>query len=86
MKKLFLYGRIYPAIKACVNNRYRALVGLVVYYSFVYRSERFWNMISQEKWIAGIISIAFGIFIVHNSWNYYQNGREQMKLEEHKII
>ena len=34
--RFILEGRIYPAIRACVNNRYRIILAFFAYYSFIY--------------------------------------------------
>jgi hypothetical protein len=78
--KFILQGRIYPAIQACVNNRYKIILGVFAYYSFIFTSEKFRSQVD----IAGVnllVSIIFSVFVGHNLVNYWMNAWEQCKIE-----
>ena len=77
-----LNGRIYHAIKACVNNRYRVLAGVVAYYSFIYTSKDFKTIIETREWASIFISFAFALFTIINSYNYIKNTIEQRAIEK----
>jgi len=90
---LFLTGRIYPAIKSCVNNRYKIVLAFFAYYSFMLNS-----FILNSDYVGGDIwkiwirdvnpaaSILFALFITLNSVNYFSNALEQYKFEGIPIV
>ncbi len=78
-----LQGRIYPAIQACVNNRYKIILGLFVYYGFVLNTK----VVLESPIRNGISWIVSGIFtalIFHNLHNYWSNLRERETYEHEK--
>jgi hypothetical protein len=81
--KMILQGRIYPAIQECVNNRYKIVLGIFAYYSFIFSSGQF-----PEGWKAlivnFIVSLIFTGFIIHNLVNYCWNNNEECNLEGRK--
>ncbi len=78
-----LKGRIYPAIKSCVNNRYKILVGYFTFYSslLVMSSNEIINSETSTN-IKLITNIIFIFIIIHNYINYLLNNWEEMKLEK----
>ena len=64
--KFILNGRIYPAIRSCVNNRYKIILAFFAYHSFIYSSDNFCEIANKTgvKWGA---SILFGVFIILNT-------------------
>jgi len=46
--KVILDGRVYPAIQACVSNRYKIVLGIFAYYSFIFTSENFYKKFECE--------------------------------------
>ncbi len=88
--KMILEGRIYPAIKTCVNNRYKILVGLFVYYGFIlrfiYLPENFLKNINQLpidlSLLNLIVTVVFTVFVLHNLINYILTSKEQKKFEK----
>jgi hypothetical protein len=82
INKLILEGRIYPAIRSCVNNRYKIILGLFAYYSFIFSSKIFFQVLTNSRGIVNdIVSIIFILFIIHNRINYKLNCKEQTVLE-----
>ena len=79
--KDILNGRIYPAIKNCVNNRYRIVTGVFTYYAFLLSklSNNFPQM--KTKFIGSFIPIVFLLFILHNFLNYRANAKDQYEFE-----
>jgi len=71
-------GRIYPAIQACVANRYKIIVGLFSVYVFIVSSK---DKIFISKDILLFAAWIFTFFVVHNSANYMFNAWEQYDLE-----
>jgi hypothetical protein len=78
--KVILNGRIYPAIAACVNNRYKIILGLFAFYSFILTSQKK-PVEDHYNEILSYGSIMFVIFIVHNCFNYCVNSGDQRKYE-----
>ena len=76
-----LDGRIYPAIKNCVNNRYRIITGIFTYYAFLLSdlSNNFPQL--KAKIIGSFIPFVFLLFILHNFLNYRENAKVQHELE-----
>jgi hypothetical protein len=83
--KMILEGRIYPAIIICVNNRYKILLGIFVYYGFILRFiylpgeilNKINNSIIDLLLLNLIVSIVFSIFVIHNLTNYIFTSTEQ---------
>jgi hypothetical protein len=80
--KLKLEGRIYPAIQSCVSNRYRILLGVFAFYSFIASTELYGKIHDNRPWILIGASIIFIAFIVHNMFNYWKNAQEQYAAED----
>jgi hypothetical protein len=78
--KTILNGRVYPAIRACVNNRYKIVLGIFAYYSFIFTSDKFFE-IHKTSNINLFVSIIFSIFVIHNLVNYWWNKKDQVKIE-----
>jgi len=77
-----LENRIYPAIKACVTNRYKIVTGIFAVYAFIASS---WNT-NKDIINLGVSLFAawvFTFFVLHNAFNYFFNAWEQYNLEEH---
>lgn len=74
-----LEGRIYPAIKSCVNNRYKIITGIFSVYAFV-KSSLNTNIIAEK--VSLYVAWVFTFFVIHNSFNYFFNAWEQYSLEE----
>ena len=79
--KLKLEGRIYPAIKSCVSNRYRILLGVFAFYSFIATTDLY-KGIKEKPWILIGVSAIFTAFILHNVLNYRKNAQEQYAAEK----
>jgi hypothetical protein len=81
LKKDILKGRIWPAIKCCVNNRYRIVISIFAFYSFMMTStiQSIKDNFDDIKFYA---SIMFTLLTALNSYNYIQNSRDQSKLEK----
>jgi hypothetical protein len=79
-KKFILAERIYPAIKECVNNRYKILIGFFAYYAFVTNTTNS-TINTNIRLIQIVMAIVFSVFIIFNSISYYLNTREQLMLE-----
>jgi hypothetical protein len=77
--KTILEGRIYPAIKACVNNRYKIILSIFAYYSFIISAKDSIKNISHN--INLYASMLFTFFIIHNLVNYWLNNAEEIKHE-----
>jgi len=81
--KLILQGRIYPAIQFCVSNRYRIIIGIFAYYSFIFNTDIFRQAVQRSFGVINyLISGFFLFFVIHNRINYRLNCEEQTKLEE----
>jgi len=88
---VILTGRIYPAIKACVNNRYKIVLAFFAYYSFILNSfilkQENSSKKEWEKWVDDVnwyASIIFTLFILLNILNYGFNAHDQLKREGEK--
>jgi hypothetical protein len=81
--KFILQNRIYPAIKSCVNNRYKIIIGIISYYSFIFQ---FKDKISYLIVIKILLSTLFYLLVLLNSINYYTNYANQIELENEFII
>ena len=81
LKKDILKGRIWPAIQCCVNNRYRIVISIFAFYSFIMTStiQSIKDNFDDIKLYA---SIMFTLLTALNSYNYFQNSRDQTKLEK----
>jgi len=84
-KRGVLAGRIYPAIRSCIGNRYRILAGLFAYYAFILSDAQRAKSIGSTQ-LTQAVSLLFAFFIVHNWWNYYSMAKEQWKFEEGDIV
>ena len=80
--KFILKEKIYPAIQSCVNNRYKIILGIFVYYGFILSNERIYGAFKIHRHFNLISSAIFSVFIIHNFFNYWLNGKEEIKLEE----
>lgn len=81
MNKDILNGRIYPAIQSCVANRYRILLGIFAFYSFVMTST-IQSIRLRFDDIKLYASILFTVVTLLNSYNYVRNSSEQRKREK----
>jgi len=78
--KVILDGRVYPAIQACVSNRYKIVLGIFAYYSFISTSENFYEKLKCTN-INLYVSFIFTFFVLHNLVNYWLNNRDELKIE-----
>jgi len=76
--KIILQGRIYPAIQSCVNNRYKIVLGLFVYYAFILNNDKIYCAFKTQPFFNFVSSLIFSAFVVHNFFNYWLNGKDQM--------
>ena len=83
--KVILNGRVYPAIQACVSNRYKIVLGIFAYYSFIFTSENFYKKFECSN-INFYVSIIFTLFIFHNLVNYWLNNKEELEIETKREI
>jgi len=79
--KEILINRIYPAIKSCIDNRYKILISIFAFYSFILISEN-QNIKSHFNEIILYASLLFTLLTGLNSFNYIRNSKEQNDLEE----
>jgi hypothetical protein len=80
LKKEILKGRIWPAINSCVGNRYKIVVSLFAFYSFIMTSTI--NSIrTRFSTIQLYISVMISLFTIFNSINYILNSGEQWRIE-----
>ena len=78
--KFILQGRIYPILTACVNNRYKIVLGFFAFYSFILNSDN--NYISKNfDQIKVFGSIMFVLLTSFNSVNYFANSGEKSRME-----
>jgi uncharacterized membrane protein len=79
--KTILAGRIYPAIQACVGNRYKIVISIFAFYSFMMTStmESIKGNFEEIKLYG---SVLFTLLTFLNFYNYVQNSGEQFKLEK----
>jgi len=76
-----LENRTYPAIKACVNNRYKIVTGIFSVYAFIASSlNKNKEIINQD--ISLFAAWVFTFFVLHNASNYSFNAWDQFNLEE----
>ena len=76
-----LENRIYPAIKACISNRYKIVAGIFAVYAFISSSlNKNKEIINQD--VSLFAAWIFTFFIVHNAFNYFLNAWEQFDLEK----
>ena len=81
--KVILNGRVYPAIQACVSNRYKIVLGIFAYYSFIYTSENFYTRLKCCD-VNLYVSTIFALFVLHNLVNYWCNNNTECELEKRK--
>lgn len=79
--KMLLEHNIYPAMRSCVNNRYRIVLGIFIYYGAIISSKTFAEPIMGSA-VNLVASIIFSLFVVHNGVNYYLNTRAEEKTLE----
>ncbi len=76
-----LINRIYPAIRSCVENRNKIVVGFFSVYAFLISSlNQKKEIVNQD--VALFAAWVFTFFVVHNTLNYVFNAWEQYNLEE----
>lgn len=75
--KTILTGRVYPNVLACVNNRYKIILGFFAYYAFIVNAKK---IISQP--INLVASIIFSLFVIHNLINYWTILLDEYKHEK----
>lgn len=80
-QKFILQGRIYPAIQSCVNNRYKIILGIFIYYGFILSNDNIFQTFKNHPYFNLIPSIIFTGFIVHNFLNYDFNSEDRIKHE-----
>jgi hypothetical protein len=80
MSKDILSGRIWPAIQSCVGNRYRILLGVFAFYSFIMTST-IQSIRLRFDDIKLYASILFTVMTMLNSYNYFRNSSEAWKNE-----
>ena len=80
-----LNGRIYPAIKNCVNNRIILLTGILAYMGFIVL-ESYKINISNIGFFIKLAPILFIIAALHNLGNYSYNNMEESVFEKRKYI
>jgi succinate dehydrogenase hydrophobic anchor subunit len=79
--KFILQGRIYPAIQSCVNNRYKIILGIFVYYAFVLNNDKVHSAFETQPFFNLVSSLIFSAFVVHNFFNYWLNIKDRMDYE-----
>jgi hypothetical protein len=79
--KDILENRIYPSIKACVNNRYKIVTGIFTVYAFIASSLNINKAIISPN-VSNFVAWVFTFFVVHNAVNYTCNAWTQYNLEE----
>lgn len=79
--KFILQGRIYPAIQSCVNNRYKIILGIFIYYGFILSNGNIFQTFKNHPNFNLVSSIIFSIFIIHNSLNYHFNSKDRIEHE-----
>ena len=81
LDKLKLTGRIYPAIKSCVDNRYKIVISFFAFYAFILNVKIETIKVNFHA-IQIIMSIIFTLFVFHNYINYAANANELQKIEK----
>ena len=79
--KFKLENRTYPAIKACIANRYKIVAGIFAVYAFIASSLNTDKEIINQN-VSLFAACIFTFFVVHNAWNYACNAWDQFKLED----
>lgn len=79
--KFILQGRIYPAIQSCVNNRYKIILGIFIYYGFILSNDKIFQTFKNHPNFNFISSIIFTAFVIHNFFNYHFNSKDRVKHE-----
>lgn len=77
--KIILEGRIYPAVKSCVRNRYLMLVGYISMY--IYIQTQLPDLLTNDLSKKAIFAF-WMIIVVHNLLNYIFNAKEQYYVEK----
>lgn len=76
-----LYGRMYPAIRSCVDNRYKIVISLFAYYAFIINVKS-GVVLSNIKSIQIIMSLIFTFFVIFNYINYAKNSFDIQEIEQ----
>jgi hypothetical protein len=79
--RLKLEGRIYPAIKSCVRNRYLIISGYLAYAGFLVSNPAIKQRIYGNLLREIFVPLVFLAFVIHNLFNYSSNNNEQAILE-----
>ncbi len=80
--RIKLEGRIYPAIKSCVRNRYLIVSGYLAYAALLVSHPDIKELIyCGSMWKACAIPAVFTAFVIHNFLNYVMVAEEQLILE-----
>ena len=83
LDELKLTGRIYPAIKSRVNNRWKIMFALFAYYNFSFSSRVI--ITARTKFpLDNVMSLILIIFVFQNLVNYYFNAKEQIRIERNE--
>ena len=83
--KFLLNGRIYPAIKSCVDNRYKIAVSYFAFYAFILNAKI--DFITNNKFAISLLgSVLFSLFVLHNFINYAMNAHEESILEDRNYL
>lgn len=77
-----LTGRVYPAILSCMNNRYKIISGILIYYAFLISNPNTSAALLEDRFIGAIIPLFLFLFSLHNYTNYRANAIEQYKFEK----
>ena len=80
LDKLTLKDAIFPALLSCVNNRYRIVLGVFLYYAFILNSLKLFEP-TMKKEVNLISSVIFTFFVLHNALNYWMNSRDREDIE-----
>ena len=83
--KFILNGRIYPAIKSCVNNRYKIVLSFFAFHAFILNADIDF-IIKHKPDIIFLGSILFSLFVIHNFINYAMNAHEECILEDRNYL
>jgi hypothetical protein len=79
-----LENRTYPAIKACVANRYKIVTGIFAVYAFIASSLNTNKEIINQN-VSLFAAWVFTFFVLHNALNYSFNACEQFDLEGNQV-
>ncbi|MGO8693786.1 MAG: hypothetical protein ACLQMF_08970 [Rectinemataceae bacterium] len=83
--RIKLEGRIYPAVKSCVRNRYLIVSGFLAYAALLLTGSDARALVYSGNALRALaVPIVFSAFVVHNFFNYVLNAVEQVRLENGK--